>query len=81
MNLAFFRICLDIHTMSNHFECYDRPADLVILNKKTPPPPFLSPFLFPSTLMEFCHSITRVTVSHCLAIAFLGIVVSTGSAG
>lgn len=52
-----------------------------IKKKNTSSPFFLSPFLFPSTLMEFCHSITRVTVSHCLAIAFLGIVVSTGSAG
>lgn len=46
-----------------------------------PPLPLLSPIPFPSTVMEFYHSITRVTVSHCLTIAFLCMVVLTGSAG
>lgn len=48
---------------------------------KKHPLPLLSPIPFPSTLMQFYHSITRVTVSHCLTIAFLCMVVLTGSAG
>lgn len=59
---------------------HHRTADPVLLNK-TDTLPLLSPIPFSPSLMEFCHSITRVTVSHCLAIAFLGMVILTGSAG
>lgn len=63
-------------------KCHCWTADYSILNKETAPPPLsINPIPFPSSLMQFCHSITRVTVSHCLTIAFLGMVVLTGFAG
>lgn len=51
------------------------------IEKENTPTPFMPPLPPRPTLMEFCHSITGVTVSYCLTVALLSMVILTGSAG